>query len=469
MIDWISSLGSWAEQVALKMNSDSVTYASLEEKVKQCQTHLLDLLKNRQDARTLVQKPRPLVLLQMENSLTGIVYYLACLRARWPVIVVSPQMHDDGVEQLKASFLPNLVLTDTHELSFHPHRHVLDDKLALILLTSGSTGGGKGVALSYTNIQENTRSICQYLPIQKDDITLASMPFSYSYGLSVLHTHLAQGACVAVTSHTIMEKGFWELVEQLPINSLAGVPHWYDMLIRLRFTRRSLPALRYFTQAGGRLSEYTVNALAEFADKNNSQFFRMYGQTEATARIAWLHPDRVRKPDAIGQAIPGGTLYLEDEEQNRISESGKVGELCYIGPNCMLGYVETVGEMASFDVPGILRTGDLAYFDDDGDFRIAGRKKRIIKLLGERINLDELERLFASKGFEVKCCGDDSHLFIFCLQGRREKVHALAREWVNAPPKFYYVNVVENWPLLANGKTDYQQLTLLANNAVTGN
>ncbi|WP_414830122.1 AMP-binding protein [Alteromonas sp. H39] len=465
MIDWVDALGSRGEQVALNVDGATVTYAMLEEKAKQTQSRLLRLLENTLSADSPGKKQRPLVLLQMENSLSGVVYYLTCLRAQWPVILVNPQMSEEGLAQLKASFLPNLVLSDSSESVGYTQWHRLTGELALVLLTSGSTGGGKAVSLSYTNIRENTRSICQYLPIRQNDITLASMPFSYSYGLSVLNTHLASGASVAITKLTLMDKGFWDLMESLPVNSLAGVPHWYEMLIRLRFTQRNLPALRYFTQAGGRLSAQTIQALTEFADNNNSQFFRMYGQTEATARMAWLHPQRAGKPDAIGQAIPGGTLYLEDEEGRPITEPGIAGELCYSGPNCMLGYAGDVGDLASFGEYGDLKTGDLACLDEDGDYRIVGRKKRIIKLLGERINLDGLESLFAAKALEVKCFGDDSRLHICCFEHGLGQVQALVREWIRCPPKFYCVHVVDTWPLLPNGKTDYQQLASVAHSA----
>lgn len=467
MIDWVTSLDSWGNRPALNVDGAEVTYTALQEKIEQTQSRLCELLEPLQSSDPTLKKARPLVLLQMQNSLSGVIYYLTCLRAGWPVIVVSPQMNAQGLEQLNDAFLPNLIITEDSEKCFHQDWHHLADELALILLTSGSTGGGKGVALSYTNIEENTRSICQYLPIQQDDMTLASMPFSYSYGLSVLNTHLASGACVAITSLTIMDKGFWSLVEELPVNSLAGVPHWYEMLIRLRFTRRKLPALRYFTQAGGRLAEPAIHALVEFADNNNSQFFRMYGQTEATARIAWLEPTRAHKPDAIGQAIPGGALFLEDETQNRITQPGVVGELCYTGPNCMLGYVANSSELSGFGANATLKTGDLAFLDDDGDYRIAGRKKRIIKLLGERINLDGLEALYASKGIDVKCCGDDSGLIICCYEADYSQVETLTSEWVNCPPKFYSVHAVADWPLLANGKTDYPQLMSLARKAGT--
>ena len=453
-VDWVVSLNQWADRVAIIDNGNKVSYSELVTLIRDMQLTLTQKHVYLSDA-----SHRPLVLLKIDNTLQSIVHYLTCLSAQWPVILVNPKLSEDGLNKLIDDFQPNLLLSDDSSQLLCAHKHTLAETLSLILMTSGSTGGGKGVALSARNINANTTSICDYLPISHDDITLATMPLSYSYGLSVLQTHLAKGACVAITSATVMDKSFWHLLDTLPVTSLSGVPHWYDMLVRLRFDRKQLPHLRYFTQAGGKLSIATIKALAKFADTNKSPFYRMYGQTEATARMAWLSPKyAATKFDGIGRAIPGGEFFLVDEQGNEILENNVEGELVYRGDNCMLGYVNNILDCASFNESPRLATGDIALRDDDGDYRIRGRKKRIIKLLGERVSLDGLEALFAERDVDVRCCGTDTKLYVICLTDHAEKVTQLAKEFLSFPPAFYELHSIAQWPLLANGKTDYVNL-----------
>lgn len=453
-IDWVVSLNQWADRIAINDNGNKVSYSKLVSLIRDTQLKIIQKHAHVTDANV-----RPLVLLEIDNTLQSVVYYLTCLSAQWPVILVNPKLSEDGLNKIIDNFKPNLLLSDDSSQQLCDRQHVLAEALTLILMTSGSTGGGKGVALSARNINANTQSICDYLPINHDDIALATMPFSYSYGLSVLQTHLAKGACVAMTSSSVMDRAFWHLLETLPVTSLSGVPHWYDMLVRLRFNRKQLPHLRYFTQAGGKLSVATIKALTEFADTNGSPFYRMYGQTEATARMGWLSPKyAASKFDGIGRAIPGGSFYLVDEQGNEIQEDNVEGELVYRGDNCMLGYVNNIYDCAVFNENTRLATGDIALKDDDGDYRIRGRKKRIIKLLGERLSLDGLETLFAEQGVEVKCCGTDTKLYMFCLHSHIEQVAQLAKKYLSFPPAFYELHSIAQWPFLTNGKTDYVNL-----------
>ncbi|RDV25048.1 AMP-dependent synthetase [Alteromonas aestuariivivens] len=464
MIRWVTALEKWGGNTAIIENGYEVSYTELSALIRQNQRAITSLL--------LTDKPgilrgeavtRPLVLVVMDNSLQSVVHYLTCLAYNWPVLLISPKLNKDAIELVEEQFRPNLILSGERQVLASKQQHRLSPELALILMTSGSTGGGKGVAISALNIAANTASICGYLPIESSDITLATMPFSYSYGLSILNTHLSVGACIALSSATLVDKEFWNLLESLPVNSLAGVPHWYEMLVSLRFTRRAWPHLRYFTQAGGKLSPKLIKELSQFADTNQSRFYRMYGQTEATARMGWLEPALAgTKLEAIGKAIPGGEFSLRDEAGKLIENINVIGELYYRGDNCMLGYVESVADLHNFEPQSSLATGDLAMQDHDGDYILKGRKHRIIKLLGERVNLDGLEFLFAGRDLEVKCFGDDSMLYLACSKFSEKQVTALAREFLAFPPKYYSVFVVNNWPLLPNGKTDYMTLMRLA-------
>ena len=294
--------------------------------------------------------------------------------------------------------------------------------IALLLSTSGSTGASKQVMISYDNLQANTSSICDYLPIKSTDVSISTLPFHYSYGLSIINTHLASGAALLMTEYSFMQREFWSLFDEHKVTSFGGVPHSYDMLMRLKFTSKNLPSLRYFTQAGGKLAVNTVSELSAFAEKSGKAFYVMYGQTEATARMSFADQNTLlSKPGTIGKAIPGTSFSIQ----------GELGELVFTGPNVMLGYAHSLNDLQQqaqmTEAPRQLYTGDLARVDADGDIYITGRVKRIVKLFGERISLDELQsslQSYINKKNELRhghaaecvCVGEDSVINIVLVK-----------------------------------------------------
>ncbi|NMH59651.1 AMP-binding protein [Alteromonas ponticola] len=443
------SLDQFGAAPALISDADSITYAGLQKRVDQ----------RINEWQLRVGSLRPLMLLRMANTIDSVVNYLACLQAHYPCIVVNSNARDEIVAAIVQQFSPNVLIEEGSFRLLSQQQLNLAAELAILLSTSGSTGSQQFVALSMQNLIANTRSILAFLPIENSDVTLASLPFSYSYGLSVLHTHLAMGAGVRLTDLTVMDKGFWTLLKEANIASLNGVPSWYEMLLRLRFERNVLPNLRYLTQAGGKLAEPLVVKLADYADHNNKQLFVMYGQTEATARMAYLPAHKVAaKPGSIGQALPDGQLAIINEDGEPIRSALEKGELVYQGPNVMLGYVNKHEGLASFSPSHTLHTGDIGYFDEEGDFFITGRLKRIIKLFGERCSLDEVEFALMQSGSDVRCVGKDDELVICCTSGQCDAIKQCAIQLLRVPPKSIKTYQIKEWPLLANGKTDYTAL-----------
>lgn len=432
--------------VALRDEDRNITYKQLcclvEEQAKEWQRVLPSV--------------RPIAILKLSNSIESVVNYLTALSLDIVSLLIAHDVPEVTVEHYIEQLSPHLLISEEHITPRHDNEIPLSPELAILLSTSGSTGAGKCVALSSTNLEANCASILNYLPIESSDITLATLPIHYSYGLSVLNTHLSAGACLYFTPLSVFDKGFWQLMKALPVASLAGVPSFYEMLATLRFTRMDFPSLRYMTQAGGRLSYELVKAFAEYCTVQNKQFFVMYGQTEASARVAFLAPEKAAaKPDAIGQAIPGGELKLK---KLRHSVNGE-GELLYRGKNVMLGYVSTSSDLKKFKLLNWLPTGDIATCDADGDYRIVGRLKRIIKIAGERLSLDALEILLTELGVTAKCTGVDDLLGVFTLNS--ESQSAVVDTCVNSlgiAPRNLQVHVIEDWPLLQNSKVDYADL-----------
>lgn len=337
----------------------------------------------------------------------------------------------------------------------------LHEDLALLLSTSGTTGSPKMIRLSKKNVISNAQSIIRYLKIDASEKAIASLPMHYSYGLSVIHTHLLSGATIVLTQRSVLQSDFWKIMQQQECTSFAGVPYTYAMLDRIGFDKIELPALKTMTQAGGHLEKALVEKFHALMAGKKGKFFVMYGQTEATARIAYLPPERLpAKAGAIGIPIPNGILKIYDEKKE-IFSSRELGELVYEGPNVMLGYAEGPEDLAQGDcLHGVLHTGDLGYFDEDHLFYVKGRMKRISKVYGYRINLDEIETLLRPFG-QVAALSDDEKIFLYFEGGNKDLFDACV-QMLSETLKLHYSTFecrsIERLPLKASGKIDYHRL-----------
>jgi long-chain acyl-CoA synthetase len=337
-------------------------------------------------------------------------------------------------------------------------QHDLHEQLALLLTTSGSTGSPKFVRLSYENIFKNAESIANYLNINADDRPITTLPMNYSYGLSIINSHFICGATIIVTDESIMTKEFWDLCREQRVTTFGGVPFVYEMLDRLKFEEFNLPSLKKLTQAGGKLNSILSCKFAEVCNQKGIQFFSMYGQTEATARMAYLPCEKnLDKVGSIGIAIPGGELILQDDNGNKITAPNVIGELIYKGANVSLGYAESLFDLSKKDENnGILRTGDLAYFDEDGYFFISGRIKRMIKVYGNRISLDEVEGLLNEHGHDCICAGTDDQMYIYTLKEDCVQIKKIIKEKLNL--KGFKVMRIDEIPRNHFGKILYSDL-----------
>ena len=195
----------------------------------------------------------------------------------------------------------------------------LYDDLALLLTTSGSTGSPKLVRQSYQNIQANSESIAEYLEIDETERPITTLPMHYTYGLSVIQSHIMKGACILLTNESVIGKPFWDFFKKEQATSIAGVPYTYEMLKRIRFFRMDLPSLRTMTQAGGKILPELHREFAEYAAEKGKNFVVMYGQTEATARMGYLPADKaLDKVGSMGIVIPGGSFDLIDVDGSEI-------------------------------------------------------------------------------------------------------------------------------------------------------
>lgn len=287
--------------------------------------------------------------------------------------------------------------------------------LSVLLTTSGSTGSPKLVRLSKENLKSNALSIAEYLHITTDERPVTSLPMYYSFGLSIINSHLLKGATLLLTPASYVEREFWQFANENSFTSFSGVPYTFEIMKKMKLWKQPMPTLRTLTQAGGKLSNELLQFFIEKYEPQGVKFYLMYGQTEATARMSYLEPEYgLSKLGSIGKGIPGGTFSLIDNDGHVIEAANEVGELVYEGPNVSLGYAECATDLMKGDENhGVLYTGDLAYRDEDGFYFIAGRKKRFLKLFGNRISLDYVETLLKEKLKVCVCVGDDSRLIIY--------------------------------------------------------
>lgn len=380
---------------------------------------------------------RRLIAIEAANDFDAIIAYMGSLRGGHAVLLLPA-----NAERLIDTYRPDAIYRDG-KLELSAPEGGLHPELALMLSTSGTTGAVKLVRLSRGALDANAASIVEYLGITKDERAITSLPIHYSYGLSVLHSHLAAGAALLVTEMSVIDPRFWDFFERESGTSLAGVPHSYELIERAGVLEsRALPTLRMLTQAGGRMPPERVSRLGNWALARGVGLFVMYGQTEATARIAYLPPELLGShPDCIGVAVPGGTLSID------------AGELVYRGPNVMMGYALDRADLARGAELEELRTGDIGERTDDGLFRILGRKARFVKPFGLRVSLDEIEAWLASRGIEAMVAGSDE--LIAVASSTALDAGQLARRFA-LPEALFDVARVDAFPMLPSGKRDYR-------------
>ena len=382
------------------------------------------------------------------------------LKAYSPEYIWAPQDIKDefaGMKEVFKSFGYALLKTG------YEKEYPLYDELALLITTSGSTGSPKLVRQSYTNLLDNAKSISEYLKLDSTERPITTLPMNYVYGLSIINSHFLVGATLLLTDKGLMQKEFWNFFKEAEATSFGGVPYTYEMLDKLRFYRMNLPSLRTMTQAGGKITPELHEKFAAYAAEQCKNFVVMYGAAEATSRMGYLPPEKaVEKKGSMGIPIPGGRFTLIDDEGNEIREPLKAGELVYEGKNVTLGYAECGDDLIRGDERhGRLETGDMAQFDADGYYYIVGRKKRFLKIYGNRVNLDEIDRLIKGKfEIEVASSGVDDHLYIFVTDEKySESVRSYVIEKTKLNPAAYKVIVIAEIPKNESGKTLYKELT----------
>ncbi len=419
---------------------------------------------------------KSLGLMLAQNRYECLVTYLAALNAGSALILLDASLNPDLLNGFLHTYQPDWIFTlqSNPDLPGYPPSPLqapgllvasqpqdvdLHPDLALLLNTSGSTGSPKLVRLTLANLQANAASIAEYLQLTPAERPITSLPMPYSYGLSVINSHLLAGASIVFSEDSVLRREFWDAIDRHTCTSFAGVPYTYQLLLQAGLLTKRGPSLKTLTQAGGKLDEASIRKMLTLAETRGWRFFVMYGQTEAAARISYVPADCLsEKAGSVGIAIPKGQLTTDEH----------TGELLYSGPNVMLGYAESRDDLAKGDeLHGTLRTGDLARIDADGFAYITGRLKRFLKLFGKRFNLDDVENVLSRHlAAPIACFGSDDLLQI-AVEGidATDDVRETACKLFDLPRTAVNVTAVTALPRTANGKLNYQALTQNPNDA----
>ncbi|WP_144943402.1 class I adenylate-forming enzyme family protein [Kocuria salsicia] len=440
-------LGGAAEAPALIVDDEVVTYGALAAAVDTVAARVLD-------------KPG-LVLLVADWTLDAVILHLACLQTGTPVLLVDPTLETARVLEIVSAYEPRLVVgASADEIPAYAPTGWQDTWLRctaahgtgdaqLIVLTSGSTGEPKGVAVMKDALVANAAAIIDRLEIDAHTRGITSLPLQYSFGLSVLHSHLAAGASLILTRHRPPARRFWELLMSGGVTHLAGITLTFELLER-RLAEQWPPSLLQLAHSGAPMSAELQRRLVDTAAANDAAFFAMYGQTEFMTRITAA--DLVGRPDkvgSVGTALSGIALRVEG------------GVITVQSPSAMLGYVASAAELAALRDDGVAErfhgTGDLGELDDDGFLWIRGRTSRLCKPLGRRISLDEVERhLREDAGVEAIAVSVADRVLLGVLDDAEPGAVALAlAKTLHLPPSAVAASALSVVPRTSGGKIDY--------------
>ena len=427
---------------------------------------------------------RSLIFLISGNNIASIISYIFSIRNNSVIMLIDINVPKKEITNLIEKYEPNYFIAPKSlvkknknfkyikdlynysilETSFKKKIR-LNENLSVLLPTSGSMGSPKFVKLSRQNLKSNTDAIIKYLKIKSKDRSITNMPFGYSYMLSIINTFLESGASIYITNQHVLSNKFWREYKNNKITSINGVPYFYEILIKFGLNKVYTRYLKTITQAGGKPSNNILSKLSNFSEKKRINVFFMYGQTEASPRMAFLNLKKSKnKLGSIGKAISKSKIWLDGDDNEEIKEPFKEGEIIFKGKNVFMGYSHNQKDLITDDLNnGILRTGDIGYFDKDRYFFITGRKNRLAKIVGNRLNLDEIEQRMRKISYEVACLEIKEKIYIFFEKNyNSKKILIKISEITNQNMINFHCLKIKKFPLTNSKKINYSRLKLNA-------
>ncbi len=453
-----------ARTAAIDIEGSSVTYGQLTEAARESKK---------------VLDRRAVVFILCKNTVGALISYVSMIENRMVPLLLPADMDRELLQNLFETYEPAIICCPTGQMPFEAKEEIASyvdyswystglepyevyPELSLLLTTSGSTGSPKLVRHSYQNIEANPRNVAAAFKLTGEERPMADLALQYTMGMNVICSHLYAGATVLLCSASIVEGRYWDYLQAQEATSITGVPFHYEIMKRLRFTRSAWPSLQMLSEGGGRLPDELYEEYAQYCVKTGKKFIPTFGQTECTARMALLPPERaLEKKGSIGKAIPEGELFLIDDAGNVIPDGAAEGEMCYRGPNVTMGYALNKEDLKKGDEwHGEVRTGDIARRDEEGFYFIIGRKKRFLKMFGYRVGLDECERMVQTR-FETECActGTDKRMLIYVTdQSVADRIPGFLSEKTGIIQSAFQARVIEAIPRSSSNKVSYKDL-----------
>ena len=409
---------------------------------------------------------RALCFMMVENNVDSLAWVMASLISRKIVpLILNAKTDETLYNNLLQTYKPAYIWkAGTLQRTGNPIAPLHSD-LSHLLPTSGSTGSPKLVRHKYENIEAAGLNISTFFELKESDRPLMVLPLYYTMGLSIVFSHLRVGATVLITNRNMTDADFWKFLKDEHATSFTGVPYSFQILNLMRFFRMDLPDLELLTQGGGKMPHDLNVKFAEYCRDHNKRWIATYGQSECTARMAYLPAKwALDKVGSIGIAVPNGELSLIDENGSPITTPHTEGEMCYRGKNVTMGYATCLEDLTKGDERnGFIRTGDLAYFDEDGCYYIVGRMGRFLKLFGMRVGLDECEQIIANYcQAECACVGTDEKMIVYITDAAKQQtVKDILVEKTHIVATSFEIRVIDAIPKNEAGKKLYSKLKQL--------
>ena len=416
-----------------------------------------------------LNKKKNLILILTKNAIEPIAVYASLILKKQACFLVDSKTDINLLKNLIEKYKPSMIFGDKNYVikfknyikiyeinnyylaeSKNFENYKINKNIALLLSTSGSTASPKCVKISWSSLKHNTSQIQKVLKIKKEHRTITTLPFNYTYGLSVINTHLDKGASIVINNNKVFEIKFWEKIKKFSVNNFGGVAYMYEMMKRININLSFFKTIDYLTHAGGILDEKTWDYILRIAGKR-IKFYNMYGAVEACSRISILDSKYSSiKKNSIGKGLPGVKLFIKNKTNK--------GELIFSGKNIFSGYANSYKDLRSLRNYKEYSTKDLAQRDKDGFYYIIGRKDRYIKILSNRIYLGDLENYFSNNFTKTVCVGKNNKLILFANLNYKEKIVKICEEKFNIFRNFIHFYSFADVRYTKNKKIDYNYL-----------
>ena len=466
-----NNLNKFGRKKAIVFKNTEITYSELENFYK----------------KNNILSKNSLVLLINDNSMESVMLYVLLMKSKnVSLMLIESNTNEKSIFEILRNYQHDYLILPKNKFKYYNNKFKFLLKIGnylilesqkfkikdinslnkLMLTTSGSLGSSKFVSLSLNNLKFNSKQIIEYLNLKKNHNVITTMPISYSYMLSIINTHLEIGATIHINQNSIFQREFWDYFKEKKINSFSGVPYHFQILEKNNFKFLNTNYLKYITCAGGKLEEKVMKKIYNFCIKKKVKFYSMYGQTEASPRISYLPYDYLKKKlSSIGKGLRGTKIWLEDKNGEKIKTANKIGELICTGKNIFNGYCRSRKDLSKkIKRNDILRTGDLAYYDNDNFLFICGRKSRIAKIFGIRINLDELEKKLSDVHKKVICKSQENKIYLFTENKiNKNKLLRIVEKITLLNRSAFEIIILNKFPMTNSGKIKYSSLNINEN------